>query len=317
VSAHALLPKLIAVDMDGTLLDSHGVISVRNIEALRRAESAGIEIVAATGRRHCYAMRVLDQIGLPSTNAVVSSNGTVIRTIASRLLHREHMKLATAHWLCEHIAEFRNTLVLTFDKVGANGEDARGALVVEDMSDLHASIGLWMRANEPYIAQVRPIEKALDDGPPIQMMLCGEIARMRRAEIRLLEHPDVVHVDLAQQSDVVQQEVRAHEIAVHRTEYPDRDLCILDILPASCSKASALEHVAGLRGVSMQDVLAIGDNWNDVPMLQAAGHAVLMANAAPELHHLARQHGWTVGLSNDADGVASAIETALSKQPEW
>ena len=99
-------------------------------------------------------------------------------------------------------------------------------------------------------------------------------------------------------------------ITLHRTEYPDRDLCILDILPAGCSKASALLHLAALRGISMQQVLAIGDNWNDVPMLEAAGSAVLMANAPADLKALAVARGWAIGPCNDEDGVAIAIEAA-------
>ena len=58
--------------------------------------------------------------------------------------------------------------------------------------------------------------------------------------------------------------------------------------------------------------MAIGDNWNDLPMLEAAGQAVLMANAPVELHALARQHGWHIGPTNDEDGVAQAIEAVLA-----
>ena len=112
--------------------------------------------------------------------------------------------------------------------------------------------------------------------------------------------------------DTNYQELASAEIALHRTEYPGRDLCILDILPAGCSKASALERLAELRGISLQQVLAIGDNWNDLPMLEAAGQTVLMSNAPEALKELAGERGWTIGHSNDEDGVAVAIETALN-----
>ncbi len=295
--------KLIAIDMDGTLLGSDGRVSQRNAAALRSAEAAGLEIVVATGRRHCYAMHILRDLKLQPANALVSSNGTVIRTIGSELIHRTHMPLTTARWLCEHVADFRNTLVLTFDTVGPDGEDSRGALVVEDSADLHASIARWVVANQPYIAEIKPIARALEGDPPIQMMLCGPVARMREAEALLLEHPRVAPVGVEAGPDT--------EITLHRTEYPERDLCILDILPAGCSKASALAHLARLRGISMQEVLAIGDNWNDVPMLEAAGHAVVMSNAPEGVQALAHSCGWTVGASNDEDGVALAIENVL------
>jgi len=298
--------KLIAIDMDGTLLGSNGRVSPRNAAALHAAQSAGIEIVVATGRRHCYAMHILRDLNLHHANALVSSNGTVIRTIGSDLLHRSHMPLSTARWLCDHVTGFRSTLVITFDTVQPNGEDTRGALVVEDIDDLHNSIGRWTLANEPYIANIRPIEDALLADAPIQMMLCGPIARMRQAEALLLEHPRVSPVgpdDSKSNPDT--------EVQLHRTEYPDRDLCILDILPAGCSKASALQHLAAVRGISTDQILAIGDNWNDVPMLELAGHAILMSNAPDDLKQFALERGWPIGLSNDEDGVAIAIEAAI------
>ena len=297
-------PRLVAIDMDGTLLGSDGRVSARNLQALADAENAGIEIVIATGRRHSYAMKVLRDVQLHAQSALVSSNGTVIRTVGSGLLHRQHMQTSTARWLCEHVAEFRKTMVITFDLVGMDGEDTRGSLVVEAVDDLHASIGRWMQANEPYIEQVRLLEDALAGDPPIQMMLCGSIPRMRAAEALLLEHPRILPVgSTAETVDA--------EVTLHRTEYPDRDLCILDILPAGVSKASALRHLAELRGFGMEDVLAIGDNWNDVPMLQAAGSAVLMSNAPGDLKQMAAERGWTIGPSNDEDGVAVSLEAIL------
>ena len=67
-----------------------------------------------------------------------------------------------------------------------------------------------------------------------------------------------------------------------------------------------------MRGLSTRDLLAIGDNWNDLPMLRLAGYPVLMANAPEDLKVLAREKGWTIAPSNDEDGVAAAIENALA-----
>jgi hydroxymethylpyrimidine pyrophosphatase-like HAD family hydrolase len=298
---------MIAIDMDGTLLNSDGHVSSRNIAALRLAESSGREIVIATGRRHSFAMRVLRGLDLCATSALVSSNGTVIRTIGSKLIDRTHMPLSTARWLCDYLEDFRNTLVLTFDVVDSDGEDTRGALVVEHMDELHASIGRWMRSNEPYIAQVGRLENALHATPPIQMMLCGSLARMAEAEARLVQHPRITAVGELERVDA--------EITLHRTIYPENDLSIVDILPAGCSKASALQHLAHLRGIRTNDILAIGDNWNDVPMLRLAGQSVLMSNAPADLIALAPVNGWVIAPSNDQDGVAVAIEAALAQVP--
>jgi hydroxymethylpyrimidine pyrophosphatase-like HAD family hydrolase len=300
-------PRLIAIDMDGTLLGASASVSPRNLAALRAAESAGAEIVIATGRRHCYAMKVLRDLNLNPSSALVSSNGAVIRTIAAELLHRTLLPLTTARWLCTHLADYRNSLVITFDAVGPDGEDARGAMVVEHLDTLHASIGGWVRANEPYIAQVVPLEAALEAEAPIQMMVCGPIDLMRRAEALLLEHEGVAAAGITPL-----ERIHTAEVALHRTEYAERDLCIVDLLPAGCSKGSAILRYAADRGLQPADILAIGDNWNDVSMLEVAGHAVVMSNAPDDLKLLATERGWTIGLSNEEDGVAAAIEFALS-----
>jgi len=392
--------------MDGTLLGDDGHVSPRNHAALRAAQAAGIEVVVATGRRHSYAMRVLRPLGLPHASVLVSSNGTVTRTLGapadpSQLIARTYLPHATALWLCSHVDEFRNALVLTFDRVGPNGDDTRGALVVEHLDELTSSIGRWMAANEPYIARIVPIEGALtgaDGDAPIQAMLCGTVERMARAEARLLEHPGVSasghpsgrsgktmgapglapetwesshkspgapsfatpptlgtpsfaassqrvgclpssgHDDEtapgAPSSPAPQtlgapsfprssqrvgclpssghDDETAPILTLNRTEYPDRDLSILDILPAGCSKGAAILSLAATRGIAPAQILAIGDNWNDVSMLEIAGSAVLMDNAPEDLKALARTRGWRIGRSNSNDGVADAIEAALS-----
>jgi hydroxymethylpyrimidine pyrophosphatase-like HAD family hydrolase len=366
--------RMIAIDMDGTLLGDDGRVSPRNLAALLAAEAAGIEVVVATGRRHSYAMHILRPLGLHHASALVSSNGTVTRTlgsfganpIPSQLIARTHLPHATALWLCGHVDEFRNALVLTFDRVGPDGDDTRGALVVEHIEELNASIGRWMAANEPYIAHVNPIENALfDDGTnhdaPIQAMLCGTVERMARAEARLLQHPGV-HASGHPSGRSGKTMAAANPgppsfptsstspggpsfptssttpggpsfpasservgclpspnhtaepapiITLHRTEYPGRDLSILDILPAGCSKGAAILSLAATHGIAPAQILAIGDNWNDVSMLEIAGTAVLMDNAPDDLKALARTRNWRIGLANTHHGVADAIESIL------
>lgn len=337
---------MIAIDMDGTLLGDDGRVSPRNLAALLAVQTAGIEIVIATGRRHSYAMHVLQPLGLQSASALISSNGTVTRTLGSfgdspvpsLLIARHHLPHATALWLCGQVDEFRNALVLTFDRVGVDGEDTRGALVVEHLDELNSSIGRWMAANEPYIAHVVPIERALYESnstqdAPIQAMLCGTIERMARAEARLLEHPGVSasgHPSgrsgrtMSGSGTPPAPWPQTHKAAaaaplgpqpiltLNRTEYPARDLSILDILPAGCSKGAAILSLAAAHGIEPQQILAIGDNWNDVSMFEIAGSAVLMENAPEDLKTLAHVNGWRIAPSNRDDGVADAIESVLS-----
>jgi hydroxymethylpyrimidine pyrophosphatase-like HAD family hydrolase len=96
-------------------------------------------------------------------------------------------------------------------------------------------------------------------------------------------------------------------ITVVRTEYPGRDLSIVDVLNAGCSKGHALERWANYRGITREQVMAIGDNYNDIEMLAFAGHPFIMGNASEEL----RSRGWTLTRSNAESGVTAAIEHVL------
>jgi Cof subfamily protein (haloacid dehalogenase superfamily) len=280
--------QLIAIDIDGTLMPSTGPrISPRNCAALRAAEAAGIEIVISTGRRQAYAMPLVAQVGLSEDSVMISSNGAVVRGFDGTLLDRRFLPVETARALCGLLRGY-GTTVFTFDREGA------GALVIENMPQLHARIDRWVEANRPYLLEVRPIERAFDAGEePIQGMVCGTVAEMVEAEKQLLL------------SDV------AELIAMHRTEYAARNLSILDLLPPGCSKGAALHSLASIRGLEPDQIMAIGDNLNDLEMLEYAGRAVVMANASDEILALARQRGWEITASNDDDGVALAVEEVL------
>lgn len=287
-------PRMIAIDMDGTLVHPGGTVTEVNRSAIQRARDAGARIVIATGRRHSYAMKTLHGTGFLPHDIVLSSNGAVARTLAGSLLFRQTMPLATARWFCAAADEFRNCLVFTFDTVREDGTEAPGALVLEELEELHSSIEKWMTANAADIRRVRPVEDALQDGSmePIQAMLCGNLQRMERAYTLL----NVVNDD---------------GVTLTRTMYPARDLCILDVVPAGCSKGSGLQRLMEMEGFSQDDLMAIGDNWNDLAMLELARWPMLMGNAPEELRLIAEQRGWTVTCHHHEDGVAEAIATCF------
>jgi hydroxymethylpyrimidine pyrophosphatase-like HAD family hydrolase len=178
--------------------------------------------------------------------------------------------------------QFRGNTVLTFDT------EAKGAIVLEHMEELSASIQRWLEKNLQYIEFVAPLENALTDDP-IQAMFCGPIARMQMA------------------LNILEAGAYRDRITVLRTEYPARDLCIVDVLNRACSKRHALERWARHRGIPRTQVMAIGDNYNDAEMLAFAGVPFIMGNACQEL----RSNGWQVTLTNDECGVAAAIEQVL------
>ena len=295
MTSFAAPTRLIAIDIDGTLLPSTGLrISARNQEALRRAESEGVHIVVATGRRQAYALPVLELAGLSSETVMISSNGTVTRTFSGRRIDRWLLPVATARALCGELRKFGGTTVFTFDCEGP------GELVVDSLASLEKHVDLWVAQNRPYIREMHPLELAFDSGhPTVQGMVCGTVEQMRSAEQRL------------NNSDF------AGLIETHRTEYPGRDLSILDILPPGCSKGSAIGRLAKTLGVQREEIMAIGDNYNDVEMLKYVGQPVLMGNAPPELLQRARQSGWSITRTNDEDGVAHTILGALQRNRRW
>ncbi|MGE5725770.1 MAG: Cof-type HAD-IIB family hydrolase [Acidobacteriota bacterium] len=273
--------RLLAIDIDGTLLNSQFQIPAANLQALRHAHEAGVEIILVTGRRHTFALPIAQQLEVPLW--LISSNGAVTRSLSGELFHRDLLPVGTARELCSAMRQYRGNTVLTFDT------ETKGALVLERMDELSGSIQRWLEKNLQFIDFVVPIEKALVSDP-VQAMFCGTIARMRGALETLAE----CGLD--------------DRITVLRTEYPLRDLCIVDVLNQGCSKGHAVQRWANYRGIPREQVMAIGDNYNDIEMLVFAGIPVIMGNASAEL----RGRGWMVTGLHDEAGVATAVEQVLS-----
>ena len=276
--------------MDGTLLPAMGqALTPRVARALKAAQEAGITVAVATGRRAAYTAPILDGHGLRADTPLITSNGAVIRTLGGEAIDRCQLEARVARGLCGLLRPF-GVLVFTFDKPG------RGELVLEELEMASGRISVWVEANRNAIEVVKPLEQALGDGDdPIQGMVTGNLGMMRKAEAALKESE------------------RSGSCECVRTEYPGRDLSILDLLPKGVSKGWALKRLAARLGVDRKETMAIGDNWNDVDMLEWAGQGVMMGNAALELRTMAKMRGWKQAPPNDEDGVAVVLEAAVAK----
>ncbi len=283
LSVPAACLRLIAIDIDGTLLSPEFKISETDLTTLRRVHAQGIEIILVTGRRHTFALPIAQQLGFDLW--LISSNGAVTRSLAGETFHRDLLPEATCRELVRVMQEFRGQTVLTFDGNDLHG-DAPGTIVLERLDQLEGSIQRWLEKNMQYIKFVVPIEDALTCDP-VQAMFCGPVAHMQRV-LQVLGSCGL-------------------PITVLRTEYPGRDLSIVDVLNAGCSKGHALERWANYRGINREQVMAVGDNYNDIEMLAFAGQPFIMGNASEEL----RGRGWTLTRSNAESGVTAAIEHAL------
>ena len=137
------------------------------------------------------------------------------------------------------------------------------------------------------------VDKKLD---PIQGMVTGSLHQMCKAE------------------EAIKASEWSGSCECVRTAYPGRDLSILDLLPPGVSKGWALERLAARLGVDRKETMAIGDNWNDVDMLEWAGQGVIMGNADLELRTMAKTRGWKQAPPNDQDGVAVVLEQVLARR---
>ena len=271
--------KIIAMDIDGTLLDSSTQLPVENIDAIAEAAERGIEILLVTGRRFDFARTVSDL--LPCDLHLIVSNGALIKSKTGETHQRLLLPASVARSVVEALPQYRAEAAVVFDRPG----EKQVFLERIDYDDPYR--GRYFRRNSAHIGEIVPLQGCFNGEDPIQVGYVGRVETIREVKRALGELPFSTDFTLA------------------LTEYPERDLSILDVMRRGVTKGFALSEWARRRGIAREDVMAIGDNWNDREMLEFAGLPVVMGNGVPEL----KLHGWTVTLSNDENGVAEAIRT--------
>lgn len=269
--------RVLALDIDGTLLNSRKEISPRNLRAVARAREAGVRIALITGRRYPAARRIADR--LPGNPVLVLHNGGLVIEDAVPIrvspLDRDQARAVVA------FAREQGA-----DPVVHFGHRGEGLLYVENASPSHTLLAYYLHKSHPDVRVVEDLdaEIAAHSEHPLQVMFGGSMNEMR---------------DLASAL-----ESRRFEVAALRTVYPKDDLSLIDVVGPTVDKAEALRFLCSRWDEELESVVAIGDNWNDRMMLLAAGRGCVMANADPELRSL----GLEVVPGNDDDGVAWAIE---------
>jgi Cof subfamily protein (haloacid dehalogenase superfamily) len=267
--------RLIGIDVDGTLLDSRGRMPAANRAAIHAATAAGIDVALVTGRSYPFARPVAEP--LPDSVSLIVSNGAIERrkdglTLARRLLPKD-----VARRVLGETALHRNAAALIFDR------DEDRQIVFESMDWTHPGRKAYWTRNQSRIAQSRPLEAALLEDP-IQVMFNGAVPAMRALAAALAS--------------------ASRDYAVSLTEYEHRDFALLDITAPAATKGRALAWRAAQLGVEPREVMAVGDNLNDLEMLEFAGTPVVMANAVDGL----KTRGWHVTGHHDEAGLAQAIE---------
>ena len=274
--------RLIGIDVDGTLLDSRGHLPPANREAIHEAVAAGIHVALVTGRSYPFARPVAET--LPDTLTLIVSSGAVERSMDGTVLARRLLHRRVAQKVLDATRTFRDHAALIFDRDDAN------QIVFETMNWEHPGRKHYWLRNQHLIAQTVPLEAALFEDP-IEVMFNGAAGAMRALTESLRRE--------------------AHEYAVSLTEYVHRDFSLVDITAPTATKGRALEWRAEQMGLSQGEVMAVGDNFNDLEMLQYAGTPVVMANAVDGL----KQQGWHIAPHQDDAGLADAIRRLALSSP--
>jgi len=269
--------RLIALDIDGTLLDSRWLLSDANRCAIQQATRKGIEVALVTGRRYDFALPVAKDLGCPVT--MIVNNGGLIRSSDGQTLLKRLLDVKPARAVLELARRWKEGAAVIFDRPREN------QLILERLDPDDSIRYAYYSRNLQYIGIVSPIENCLTE-PPLQVMFSGTVSEMAEIEHVLTASPIAAELKLA------------------ATKYASKDFAMLDVLPPGCTKGSALAEWAALQGFARSEILAVGDNHNDLEMLEFAGIPVVMRNCVPEL----KSYGWHETHSNDESGVAAAIE---------
>jgi Cof subfamily protein (haloacid dehalogenase superfamily) len=284
--------RLVALDLDGTLLDSRGELTPRNRASIDAARERGVSVALVTGRRFRDARPLALELGLDvpviAHNGALTKHAHTLETVCAVL-----MPVETAHAVVRVGRAHAADALVSDDHLGA------GILVYDQLSPGNTALARYIAWSRRVVGEdaaeairrVPSLEEYLDHDP-LHIAFSGGCAEMERL------------------ADVMRREL-GETVRLLLTLYPKMDFALLDVLHPSASKGAGLAAVAAEQGLTREEVMAVGDNFNDLEMLEWAGTGVLMGNADPALSE--RGDFYNTG-TNDEDGVAAAIERFVLKE---
>ncbi len=274
--------KLVAVDLDGTLLNSRGRIPDLNRAALNSAMGRGVEVALVSGRRWSSAREIAIDLGI--SNPLVAHNGALVKCpVTNRQLTTWFLSPQAAIQVLQMATRFHQYAILH-----RNG-GLHGQTVVHQASRTNQRMQSYLAQLPESVIHCDSFE-AMIDNQLIHVTFGGELHAIRELEHLFIEKGIPENVRLT------------------KTYYEARNLGIIDLLNQDCSKRAAIQFLVRFYGIARSEVLAIGDNHNDLEMLEYAGIGVTVANCVEEL----KQRGFEEVASNDECGVAEALHRFLS-----
>ncbi len=273
-------PRLLALDLDGTLLEPGGSISDRSAEAVAKARAVGVQVVVCTGRRYRTTAWVLEHLELDGPvvvhNGVITKSGASAETLAAHYLEGS---------LYDHVLDLLRGVAPPIVYVDRYHEGLD--MLVEPPERSHA----YQQSYLADYADVHRVVPQLEDEAGHDVVMMSLMAD---------------HDTLAALREQLQEELHAdaHTNFLQNKNYEGY---ILEVTSSRASKWSALREVAAEMGLAPEEIMAIGDDRNDASMIAGAGLGVAMANAVDAVKAVADD----TTAANDADGVARAIERFL------
>lgn len=274
--------RLLAIDIDGTLVNSHDELSPATCEALNRAGKVGIHVVLATGRRYGRTLHLVQPLGI-SVPLVTASGALVKDPRNHRTLYRAEFARAV---LCRALLVFAQQ---GFDPVLCADTYAEGFEFYHAHRDVEsAELAEYLRMNA---GRGRLWPRLVTNPPP--GVFTGFAMGTRD---QMLELQGELHRRLP------------GELHTHVLRSPRYTGFMCELVPHDVTKWSAIQRLAAGWGIGDHEICAVGDDVNDIPMIRAAGLGVAMGNALPEVKNAADR----IAPSQEDDGLVEVVDWLLS-----
>ena len=285
--------KLFVTDLDGTLLNSKHEISAENSKALKFAQQQGIEVAMATGRTYGNALALCKKAGLHVH--IISNNGSFVYTKSGKMLMKSGIDAQQAKNALQWLQANHYGYALCTNKNFCMPDTIKDILT-KDFENAKDADSIWNQENVKQVINSKIL--ALDG-----LQLMKNVADIFEQQVTI-GHISVTTFDRNKCSKAKEYFSTYKDLSVVSSEN-----IIFDLTNRAASKGNGLKYLIDYLDISFEDVMAIGDNYNDISMLERVGHSVAIGNAEDAVKKVCKQ----ISLTNDLNGVAYIINQTISK----